>query len=556
MTATEAPRVTIAGGGLAGLTAALRLAERGYAVKIYEQKPMLGGDLGSRQSSGGVELDVYPHMYCNWYRNFWRLHRDVTGAPKEARFSAFDGYQQLARGQYPTFTGVTDMYSPWHVIQNVFSGVGPPADMYVFGYASIDLLAEKLNRTLRLNDVSVNAFLNARPYMTARAAAAYDAFITRVWAIPSYLASASDFRTYLQYAVADPTPAFWLPKGSAQNEVIGPLTKALEEKQVEIVRSVQVVGADCADGRVHRLTLQHATLDATTNTWAPTGDPWTEKVDELIMAVPPLSLVKLIRAGKPGRRMIDAAPELAEISRLRSAQVPMINLFFKRKLGPVPAEPVGLLDSSLCLAFTDISQTWEGVPEFAGRTVLAFSASDIYALPGTGDDDDAHAMLVELAEYLEFDPGRAWGDSPDVDWERTTYNSNADAQLFVNETGSDEWRPAATSTALINLTFAGDFCRNDIGMTTIESAVTTGLEAASAIVARRGVGAPIEIVKPAFTLVDDAVWVWLRYALMPYAAGASAWSWAGDAVWKVAACAGKMQSVLERVARRGHRRES
>jgi uncharacterized protein with NAD-binding domain and iron-sulfur cluster len=29
---SEVPRVTIAGGGLAGLTAAPRLAERGYAV--------------------------------------------------------------------------------------------------------------------------------------------------------------------------------------------------------------------------------------------------------------------------------------------------------------------------------------------------------------------------------------------------------------------------------------------------------------------------------------------------------------------------------------------
>ena len=44
---TEAPRVTVAGGGLAGLTAALRLAERGYRVKLYEQKSMLGGNLAS-----------------------------------------------------------------------------------------------------------------------------------------------------------------------------------------------------------------------------------------------------------------------------------------------------------------------------------------------------------------------------------------------------------------------------------------------------------------------------------------------------------------------------
>ena len=60
---TGRPRVTIAGGGIAGLTAALRLAKRGYQVKVYEQNSMLGGDLGSRTAPNGVHHDVYPHMY-------------------------------------------------------------------------------------------------------------------------------------------------------------------------------------------------------------------------------------------------------------------------------------------------------------------------------------------------------------------------------------------------------------------------------------------------------------------------------------------------------------
>ena len=48
---------------------------------------------------------------------------------------------------------------------------------------------------------------------------------------------------------------------------------------------------------------------------------------------------------------------------------------------------------------------------------------------------------------------------------------------------------------LPNLSYAGDYCDNRIGMTTIESAVTSGLEAAAAIVARRG-GKPVEIREP------------------------------------------------------------
>src|SRR4029079_2139149 len=64
---SDAPRVTVARGGLSGIAAALRLAQRGYRVKLYEQQPELGGNLASRPSPGGVALDVYPHMFLSWY---------------------------------------------------------------------------------------------------------------------------------------------------------------------------------------------------------------------------------------------------------------------------------------------------------------------------------------------------------------------------------------------------------------------------------------------------------------------------------------------------------
>jgi hypothetical protein len=395
---------------------------------------------------------------------------------------------------------------------------------------------------MSLENMSVNGFLNARPYMTERASAAYDSFITEVWAIPSYLASAEDFRLYLEYCLADPTPAFWLPRGSALQQVIAPLTAALEAAGVETVRSVQITSVSCADGRVSEIGLRGTSFDPDLDAWVGTGDSWTEDVDELILAVPSLGLLELVRAAEPGHRIVEAEPETAELSRLRAQQIPIINLYFNRKLRHIPAEPVGLFDSRYCLAFTDISQTWEGVADFADRTVLAFSASDIYGLPGTTPTDDAQAMLVELAEYLEFDPGTAWGESTDIDWERTRYDTNADATLFVNETGTDVWRPRATADHLSNLSFAGDFCQNRIGMTTIESAVTTGLEAAAAIVERRGIGAAVEITEP--DSLPGALYVWLRYAWAPYAAAAKTWSAGGDYVRSAACCASGARSLL------------
>ena len=521
----SAPKVTVAGGGLAGITAALRLAQRGYEVNLYEQKAMLGGNAASRPTRGGVDLDVYPHMFLSWYHNFWAMLEEA-GVDRDQAFVPVDSVKQLRRGQYPRFTGLTDGYSPRYVLRNLFSGVGPPADMFVFWYSTLDLLAEQLNPTILLDNVSVTGFLQARPYMTERAAKACDNFITMVWAIPAYLASAEDYRTYLSYSVSSYKPPCLLAKGAAEERVIQPLVAAMERAGVDVVREVQLTKLSCTNGRVTEIGLQRSSFDPYGYNWDAEGDEWTEPVDELVLAVPPQTLSALIRTGEPGQRVVEAVPKLAELARLRSQRIPILHVFFTRKLKPIPPEPVGLYDSPLALAFTDISETWNGVGGFPDKTVLSLSASDPYGLPDTGPHDDAMAMLRELAEYVDFEPGRNWGDSADIDWTRTRYESNADSQLFLNETGIDVWRPGAECPDISNLCFAGNFCANRIGMMTVASAVASGLEAARVIVERRGLGAPVEIVEP--RAANDLLYVWLRYAYGPTAYAAKAWSAGSD----------------------------
>jgi hypothetical protein len=518
------PSVTIVGGGIAGLSAALRLAQRGYPVKIYERSERLGGNLGSR-SVDGRQLDIYPHMYLNWYHNFWSLLGDATGNRPQAGFTPCSTVWQLRRGDYPRFRGITDAYSPWNppqVLANLLSGVVPPADMFLFGYGSSDLLAERF-RTTAIDQLSVTAFLRSRPYMTDRALAAYNSFITMVWSLPAYLTSAADFQTYLAHCVADPTPAFWLPRGSAQARVIGPLHEALTLAGAEIVTGVQLLDVACRSARAQRLTLQHARFDEALGRFVGEGAEWTEDVDELVLAVTAPELSRLVRSGPPGESMVDFKPEAADLSRLQALPIPILHVYFTRRLPSVPAEPVGLVESSLALAFTDISQTWDGL---ADTTVLALSASDPHGLPGTSWKDDAMKMLRQLAEYLGFDAGAEWGASADIDWDCTCYHANTDAQLFVNQIGTDSWRPAVRTRTLENVCFAGDFCRNRVGLTTIEAAATGGVEAAASIVARHGIGEPVEVQEP--RSLPAALHAWLRTVWMPYACGAKMWSSGGD----------------------------
>jgi hypothetical protein len=518
MSRRQRPHVTIAGGGIAGLAAAMRLGDRGYAVTVYERQPLCGGNLASRApDTGGVVYDVYPHMYLGWYHNFWQL-LDDAGVARERSFEPFRSIKQLRRGDYPRFTALTDMYSP-SIIQmcrNLFSGVGSPADMEVFGYGSVDLLAERCAPTVSLDHVSVNGFLQGRPYMTDGALKAFDAFITRVWALPSYLASAEDYRAYLDYCSAEPLPSYYLPRGSVASIVIDPIREALAVHGAELHLGVEVTALHCDGDRVTAITVRDCAE----------GLERTEPVQELILAVPPAALLDLVRSGASGHRPVESAPELAQVSRLTTRPIPILNLCFKDKLGTLPPEPVGLYDSPLNLAFSDISQTWRSDPVFAKQTVLAVTASEPYGLPRTGSKEDGFAILSELSRYLEFDPGSAWGQSPAIDWQRTSYNSNEDSQLFINEIGSDVWRPRECVDGLVNLSLAGAHCENRIGMTTIESAVTAGLEAARVIVERHGLGSPVEILEPATGSPARALA--LRYLWAPYAAAAKVWSEAGD----------------------------
>lgn len=519
------PAVTVAGGGISGLTAALRLAERGYRVKLYERAGFLGGDLGSRPGADGVGLDVYPHMYGAWYHNFFRLVEEVTGAGRETTFAPFSSVKQLRRGEFPHFATLTDLYSPWHLLQNLFSGAGPVPDMFVFGYSTIDLLAERTCPTMLPDDMTVGGFLSARSYMTGRAEAAVDSFITNVWGVPSYLVSAADYRAYLEYCLAEHDPAFWLARGPGSRQMIDPLEAALVTAGVEITKGVQITSVSCRDGRAQEIGLQETRAGGRSGDRVGGTRRWSEEVDELVLAIPPGPLLEVTRSGRRGGRLVEIDPRLAELSRLRTQPIPMFHVYFTRRLADIPAQPVGLFQSPLALAFTDISQTWHDTTDFGHRTVLALSSSAPFGLPGTSDKDDAMVMLRELAEYLDFDPGARWGDSDDIDWQRSRYAPNLDAQLFLNEVGSEPCRPGTVCRGVVNLSLAGDFCRNRMGMTTIESAVISGLEAARSIVQRHG-GAPIEVRLP--KRLPGLIYVWLRYAWGPYALGASAWSRGSD----------------------------
>jgi hypothetical protein len=97
-------------------------------------------------------------------------------------------------------------------------------------------------------------------------------------------------------------------------------------------------------------------------------------------------------------------------------------------------------------------------------------------IEGMRPDQAIRIIIEDLRRFIDF-------DDDDIDLAKTYLQMNDRDPLFLNEVGSEPWRPQ-TRTEISNLFLAGDFVDNDIGVVTVEGAVFSGLCAARAVQAQ------------------------------------------------------------------------
>ena len=112
----RSPRVGIVGGGVLGVTLALRLAEAGAAVTVLERGPGIGGLAGSFDF-GGHEVDRFYHVITPADRRMIAMAEEV-GLGDALRFSSV-GAGFFADGEMHDFNGVADLLR--------FAPLSPPA---------------------------------------------------------------------------------------------------------------------------------------------------------------------------------------------------------------------------------------------------------------------------------------------------------------------------------------------------------------------------------------------------------------------------------------------
>jgi uncharacterized protein with NAD-binding domain and iron-sulfur cluster len=456
-------RVTVVGGGLAGMVAALRLAERGFSVDLFEATDRLGGKAGATRHGDDFDEHGY-HIFPLWYRNVWQLVDELQIAD---HFADVEDFLQISRGEFPRYKKLTNLGAISHVWSNLRSGVLPFEEMALFFYSTLDLMSQQFSYAAFLDQTSVNGFIRDRFYRTERVALQHQDLLLKGISVPSYAVSAMTMRNVLKFWFRYPKPMHRVCKGNLQTLWIDPIAARLTSLGVRIHLGMRLEKIHVAAGRVTAVDLQGT-------------NAVSHEIDRLIVAIPWERLAAVL-----DDQLFHAAPELFKINSLNSAPMAALNVYFRDRVEGIAKEHVNLIGGKYGLSFIDVGQWW---PEYNGRrTVLNAISSNFAALENVSEDVAVKAMLDELFEFLP--PLR---DHP---IEKTDFQSHLHEPLFMNEVGAWHFRPKA-KTEIPNLFLAGDYCRTHIDLVSMEGATSSGLLAAEAVRQHAGVDMPVAILVP------------------------------------------------------------
>jgi zeta-carotene desaturase len=113
-------RTVIVGAGLAGLSAAVNLADAGHQVEIFESRPFVGGKVGSWIDGDGNHIEMGLHVFFNNYFNLFALMKKVGAfdalLPKEHVHNFVNRGGEIGQLDFQFFLG-----APFHGLKAFFT---------------------------------------------------------------------------------------------------------------------------------------------------------------------------------------------------------------------------------------------------------------------------------------------------------------------------------------------------------------------------------------------------------------------------------------------------
>ncbi len=451
------------GGGLAGLSAGVALVEAGWRVRLFEQRPFLGGRATSYMLPNGEHVDNCQHVTLGCCTNLEDFYRRVGSAGKIKFFGrlVFQDPQgrigEMRAGMLP---------APFHMTGS-FATFAPLtlADKWSIARAMLDILRGK-GHTADLDTpggISMLEWLKRRKQTTGA--------IERFWRV--VLVSALDeelHRTDARYGVDVFWKAFLSNRGGYRMGVPAvPLAELYAGCKAEIERRGGEVNLRTP---VRAIRMENGAIAG-----VEFDGGRVESADAYIFALPHPAMAEL--AGDEMQRL---EPGLVQLAKIGVAPITGVHFWFDRE---VMREPfVTLLDTTTQWIFnkTSLYGSSNGAGKEIGQYLqLVISAS--YDLLEKPRQEIIDLCLKELHQALPA--------AREAKLVKATVIKEA-AATFSPQPGVDRWRPKQ-QTRIGKMFMAGDWT-DTRWPATMEGAVRSGYLAAEAVL--RKAGTPKQILQP------------------------------------------------------------
>lgn len=467
----------VVGGGIAGMSAAVVLAERGVRVTLLEAADHLGGRLGAwphRIADGSTHR--VEHGFHGFFRQYYTW-RAVLGRidPELGFLRPVGGYPVISREwpaeDFASLPGVPPVNLAALMLRSPSLGL---ADlMHVDRVAATTLLEFDRDRTYREHDRTTAAELLDRLAMPDRARAVlFEVFSHSFFNREQDFSAAEMIMLFHFYFLANPEGlAMDAPVDDHATCIWDPLAALLDK-----------LGADVRTGS----PVDH--LEPSGRGWrvVPAGGRAPVEARHVVLATDPAAL----------RRLLDASPEVAtraprlvrQAATLRtSAPYAVARYWTDRPVAPDRTVFSGVSREATVDSVTVYSRLEAGSARWARRTGGDVVELHAYAAPdGISAGDAADRMWTEL--------GGLW---PEV---RRLRVLDRDARVGRDAPGfppgGDGDRPGVR-TDDPGLLLAGDWVRLPFPSALMERAAVTGVLAAGDVLVAAGARAePVEVIRP------------------------------------------------------------
>lgn len=476
------PRAAVVGGGIAGLTAATGLAERGVEVTLYEREGHLGGRVGGwpARLPDGTRVTMSRGFHA-FFRQYYNLRALLTRTdPRLERLTPLEDYPLVDAG------GRTDTFRDLPT--------APPLNALAFALRSPtfrlrDLLALDGRAALplatvnvpgiyeRLDHVDAADYLGRIKFPEPARHLAFEVFSRSFFANPRELSAAElAVMFHLYFLGSSEGLLFDVPAEPFPQALWAPLAEYLSVRGVTIHRRTNVETIEKAGG-VFRVTAGEV-----------------EEFDAVVLACEVRGLQSLVEAS-PG---LGTDGWRTRIAGLRTAPGFLVRRLWLDRA--VAAERPPFLGTSGSPPVDNISvlDRYEGEARSWARETGG-SVVELHAYAATTTEVDA------LAKQLDERLRRIYPETADarVVGEITLWRQ--DCPLFG--IGSFANRPAV-STTTPGLVLAGDGIRIDLPVALMERAAATGWAAANTLLTSWGIaGHPLRSVpnRGRFALLNHLV---------------------------------------------------